>query len=459
MTGPALTGSMSGTWLGWRGILRLSLVQAALGAIVVLSTSTLNRIMVLELALPALLPGALVALHYAVQMCRPRMGHGSDVGGRRTPWIIGGMAVLAMGGVLAGYGTSLMGTSFAVAVLIAIAGFVLIGIGAGAAGTSLLVLMASIVEPRRRAPAATAMWTMMIAGFAVTGGVAGHFLDPYSPARLVRVTCAVAALAFALAVIAVWGIERRHARAAALQASASTPQRAGKFRAAMAQVWREPEARAFTVFVFFSMLAYSAQELILEPFAGLVFGMTPGESTRLSGMQNGSVLVGMLLIAAAAGTARGRQLVSLRAWTIGGCVASALALLATAVCGQAGSLAGFRACVIVLGLANGTFAIAAIASMMELGSRGASGRDGVRIGLWGAAQAIAFALGGFSGAFCIDVARALQVPAASSYALVLAVQALMFAIAAGFAARVGRTRAPRAGQLVPATDTVLGQGG
>ena len=81
--------------LGWLGIARLGLVQAMLGAVVVLTTSTLNRVMVVELALPALLPGLLVALHYAVQLSRPRMGYGSDVGGRRTPWIMGGMAVLA----------------------------------------------------------------------------------------------------------------------------------------------------------------------------------------------------------------------------------------------------------------------------------------------------------------------------------------------------------------------------
>ena len=95
-------------YLGWFGIVRLGLVQTALGAIVVLTTSTLNRVMVVEYALPAILPGALVALHYAVQLSRPAMGHGSDVGGRRTPWIIGGMACLATGGVLAALATALM---------------------------------------------------------------------------------------------------------------------------------------------------------------------------------------------------------------------------------------------------------------------------------------------------------------------------------------------------------------
>ncbi|MFM7704057.1 MAG: PucC family protein, partial [Rubrivivax sp.] len=93
-----MNGGRSGGFLGWAGIVRLGLVQAMLGAVVVLTTSTLNRVMVVELALPALLPGLLVALHYAVQLTRPRMGWGSDVGGRRTPWILGGMVVLALGG-------------------------------------------------------------------------------------------------------------------------------------------------------------------------------------------------------------------------------------------------------------------------------------------------------------------------------------------------------------------------
>ena len=75
---------MSATF-GWFGIARLGLVQACLGAVVVLTTSTLNRVMVVELALPALLPGILVALHYLIQIVRPRKGHGSDVGWVSAP--------------------------------------------------------------------------------------------------------------------------------------------------------------------------------------------------------------------------------------------------------------------------------------------------------------------------------------------------------------------------------------
>ena len=90
---------------GWLQIIRLGLIQACLGAVVVVTTSTLNRIMVVELALPALLPGFLVAWHYAVQIVRPRMGYGADKGRRSTPWMMGGMVVLSCGGVMAAFAT------------------------------------------------------------------------------------------------------------------------------------------------------------------------------------------------------------------------------------------------------------------------------------------------------------------------------------------------------------------
>ena len=150
--------------LGWIAILRLGLVQTALGAIVVLTTSTLNRVMVVELALPAMLPGALVGLHYAIQALRPRWGYGSDVGGRRTPWIIGGMAMLALGGTLAALATVLMMSSTSAGILLAVTAFTLIGVGVGAAGTSLLALLASHVAPRRRAAAAT-IATFLLSSF------------------------------------------------------------------------------------------------------------------------------------------------------------------------------------------------------------------------------------------------------------------------------------------------------
>lgn len=419
--------------LGWLGIVRLGLVQAALGAVVVLTTSTLNRVMVVELALPALLPGMLVALHYLVQVVRPRMGFGSDVGGRRTPWIVGGVGVLALGGVGAAMATALMGSRPALGIVLASLAFMLIGVGVSAAGTSLLVLLAKRVEPSRRAAAATIVWLMMIAGFAITAGVAGKLLDPYSPERLVQVTALVSLLAFCVTLLALLGLEGRY-RDAVLQTL--TPAKP-PFREALAQVWREPAARQFTIFVFVSMLAYSSQDLILEPFAGEVFGYTPGQSTSLSGVQHGGVLAGMLLMAFMGTVFAGRVWGSLRVWAVGGCLASACGLAGLALSGLVGPAWPFKATVFFLGVANGAFSIAAIGSMMRLAGEGRESREGVRMGLWGAAQAVAFGLGGLLGTAASDLARwAIGTPDLA-YTAVFFLEALMFVVAAVLAARIG----------------------
>lgn len=426
--------------LGWGGIVRLGLVQAALGAVVVLTTSTLNRVMVVELALPALLPGILVALHYLVQIARPRMGHGSDGGGRRTPWILGGMVVLAAGGWLSALATAWMAQERAQGIALALVGFTLVGLGVSAAGTSLLVLLAKRVAAPRRAAAATTVWIMMIAGFAITAGVAGKFLDPYTPARLVAVSAAVSVLAVLLAAAALWRLEPRTVAGPAA-GDAAAPAKPS-FRVALQQVWAEPVARRFTVFVFVSMLAYSAQDLILEPFAGAVFGFTPGQSTQLAGVQHGGVLVGMLLVAVAAST-RGR-LASLRGWTIGGCLASALALAGLAAAGVVGAVWPLSLNVFVLGVATGAFSIGAIGSMMRLVGQGREAREGVRMGLWGAAQAVAFGLGGVVGTAASDLARALITAPGNAYAAVFALEALLFAVSALLAARLSTPAAPAA---------------
>ncbi len=422
--------------LTWFGIVRLGLVQTSLGAIVVLTTATMNRVMVVELALPAVLPGALVAWHYAIQITRPRVGYASDRVGRRTPWILGGMALLGLGALLAACATAWMAENLFGGIALAALGFAMIGGGVGAAGTTLLALLAKRVVPDRRAAAATIVWTMMIAGFVITATTAGHFLDPFSMTRLITVTAVVVAAALTVTALALAGIEGR--------ASATEPHRSvlqtetTPFMEALRQVWAEPKARRFAVFVFVSMLAYSAQDLILEPFAGLVFGMTPGESTQLSGVQHGGVLLGMILVAIAGSAIGGPRLGSMRLWTIGGCFASALALLAIAVGGFYAGGWPLRACVFALGVANGAFAVAAIGSMMGLAGDGRAKREGVRMGVWGAAQAIAFGLGGFLGTVAIDVARALFETTAMAYAIVFTCEAVLFLVAAQLAAQVGR---------------------
>ena len=420
--------------LGWIGIVRLGLVQTALGSIVVLATSTLNRVMIVELALPAIVPGALIALHYAVQALRPRWGYGSDVGGKLTPWIIGGMGVLAAGGMAAATAVAWMSVNRPAGIALAIAAFLAIGIGVGAAGTSLLVLLAKSVDPRRRAPAATIVWIMMIAGFAITAGIAGHNLDPFTPARLVTVISIANLLALALAIVAVWGVE---ASVASLAAPAvRNAEEKPAFREAIRLVWAEPFARRFTIFIFISMLAYSAQELILEPYAGAVFRMSPGHSTKLNGLQHGGVLVGMIFVALIAGRGAGLSTQTARYWASGGCLASAISILLIIVAGNAGSEPFLRSAIFILGVSNGCFAAAAIGSMMAMAGQGRSSCEGVRMGIWGAAQGVAFGAGGLFGTGAVDLSRLIFGAPAPAYTAVFACEAVLFLISAALATTI-----------------------
>ena len=424
--------------LSWFGIFRLGLVQAALGSVTLLTMTTLNRVMVVELALPAMLPGFLVGLHYAMQVLRPRLGYGSDLGGRRTPWIIGGMMVHALGGVLAAIATAWMGTHLYIGIALAVFAFVMIGAGVSAAGTSLLVLLAKRTDPTQRNVAAAIAYITMVTGFIATSAAAGTALDPFSGARLVAVSSCVSAIAMILTFIGVWKIEGD--KPSENDRPAGDELQKTSFREELAQIWREPQARRFAIFIFIAMLAYSSQDLILEPFAGAVFGMTPGQTTKLAGFQHAGAAIGMALV-----PVLNHLIPALRTrttpWIVGGCIASAIGILNIAVAAAVGPAWPLRASMLMLGITNGVFAIAAIGAMMNLVGAGSRNREGTRMGLWGASQAISFGAGGFLGTFASDATSHLLPSLAWSYALVFTAQAGLFLFAAGLAIWISKPEA------------------
>jgi BCD family chlorophyll transporter-like MFS transporter len=420
--------------LGWVGIVRLGLVQTAIGAMFALTSRTLNRVMVVEYAVPAILPAAFVAWNYVVQLSRPRWGYGSDMGHRRTPWIIGGMGVLALGGIMAADATTLMAGSPVMGSLVAFVAYSLTGVGVGAAGTSLLALLATRVAPERRPAAAAVAWIMMIVGFILYAAFTRSFLEPFSAQRLAIVASVVAGVCFLAALLAVRGAEPSEAVAQDAAAPSDAPR--PSFGAVIGEVWADGLARRFTIFVFVSMLAYSTQELILEPYAGLVFHMSPGGSAQLTGMEQGGALLGMILVGALGARFGGRKAAWMRPWTVAGCVGSALALAGLSAASIVGPAWPLAPTVFVLGLANGVFAVSAIGSMMGLAGAGRGAREGARMGVWGAAQAGAFAIGGFLGAAGVQTLRAMLGQTGPAFVMVFAAEAALFLVSAVLAARL-----------------------
>ncbi|WP_299685010.1 MFS transporter [uncultured Tateyamaria sp.] len=400
---------------GWGLLIRLCLVNAAIGGLAALPVNLFNRLMTVELALPALLPGLLVALHYGVQLTRPVWGHRSDTRGGRTPFILGGMAVVGAGVLGAAWGIQVATASVPWALVVWVISYIAIGLGIGAAGTSFLALLASVTGPRKGA-AATMAWLLLIAGAIFASVGTGIALEPYSPERLVAVVAVVVAIALALCVIATWRAEDG--------ATAPDEARNVPLIQALRHTWADPMARRFTGFVFLSILAFYLSELIFEPFAGHIHGLSPEDSTKLSGGKDGAALMGMI----GAGVLSHLRLGSLRFWAVAGCVLSALGLLGL------GAQLPLVPSTVVLGLGNGLFVVGAVGSMMQLAAAHAKA-TGTRMGVFGAAQAIAAGLAGLVATGTLDLAR-LVLPDATAYATVFTLEAALFLAAAVVAARV-----------------------
>lgn len=401
--------------LGWGGIVRLCLVNAAIGGLAALPVNLFNRLMTVELALPALLPGLLVALHYAVQISRPVWGHRSDTKGGRTPFILGGIAVVGLGLVATAWAIA-FAPSTGIALIAWILAYAAIGFGIGAAGTSFLALLATAASDTHKGAAATIAWLMLIAGAIIASIGTGVALDPYSPERLMMVVPCVAIIAFVVSFAGVLGLERRLGDVPA----PAEP----KLGPALQSVWMDPSARAFTGFVFLSIFAFYLSELVLEPFAGHIHGLTPDASTRLSGGKDGAALIGMI----AAGLLSTFGLGSLRGWAVIGCIVSAVGLIGL---GAGAALMPFT---VILGLGNGLFVVGAIGSMMRLAAEKSSA-TGTRMGVFGAAQAIAAGLAGLVATGTLDVAR-LMLNDAAAYGLVFGIEAILFLAAALVAMRL-----------------------
>ena len=428
--------------MNWFSILRLGLIQLCIGSSVVIPLSTLNRLMKVELALPATIAGFLIALHYAVQLTRVNWGYLSDKTQNRSQWIIFGMLILGIGGVLASASIPLIESNFAYGIMLALFSFTLIGFGVGAAGTPLLALLASYSSKSQKGFAASITFLMMILGLAITGITAGIILDPYSHQKLIKVTTSLAIITNILSFLSLKNLEKSLRN----NADARTPNAINydvPFLEGIKKVWMEREARLFTIFIFISMGAFSMQDPILEPFAGEVFGFAVGESTKLDGFHKIGTLIGIILIILCLSKFRigfgslsfvkNERLGSEKFWLITGCLFSALSLIIISVLGLTYRDPGILNSVVFLfGISNGVFTAGILGTMLHLASRGSDGNNtGTRMGIWGAAQAYATMIAVFFSTVLVDILGLMMNSLPSVYGIVFLTAASFF-IAAAF---------------------------
>ncbi len=427
----------------WLTILRFGVAQAAVVAGTVLPITTLPRIMQNELGFLAIIAGSLVGIYYAAQLSRLLAGALSDRASRRMPFIVAGLVVSGVSGVLVAYGVTWLANGAAYALPLLIVGYVGVGVGVGTGGTTLFALVATTVSPRRRAPAATIVWFVMIAALAITTVLAGKAMTPFTYERLTSVATTIAIVALIVGTLAVLGIERGGVSVAQSASTEPKPPLSAAFATLL-----EPGVRNFALFVFISMFAYNMQELVFEAFLGARHGLDAGESTSFSGYHKAAVPLGMLAAAIIGRIFQGTR-AALLSLTIGGCLLSASALISLGLSSFGAMPGQLIGSVAALGFGNGLFAGGALASMFAVASSGAGRREGTRMGAFGLAQAVGFGIGMFAGAAQLDVMRTFT-SEASAFASVFLLEAAVFVAASILAIRLTRGATQSAAKALPA---------
>ena len=393
--------------------------------------------MKVELALPATIAGFLIALHYAVQLTRVNWGHLSDKSRNRSQWIVLGMLILGIGGILASASIPLIESRFSYGIMLALLSYSLIGFGVGAAGTPLLALLATYSSKSQKGFAASITFLMMILGLAITGITVGIILDPYSHQKLIKITSSLAIITNIISFLSLRNLERS-LQNSSNSLTANTINSNVPILEGIKKVWMERDARLFTIFIFISMGAFSMQDPILEPFAGEVFGFTVGESTKLDGFHKIGTLIGIISIVlclskfkigfGSLSIVKNERLGSERLWLITGCLFSALSLFIISLLAItfAGSSA-LNSVVFFFGISNGIFTAGVLGTMLHLASRGSGdNKEGTRMGIWGAAQAYATMIAVFFSTVLVDILGLIMTSLPSVYGIVFLTAACFF---------------------------------
>jgi BCD family chlorophyll transporter-like MFS transporter len=370
---------------------QLGLVHAALAAALVPINSTLNRVMIKELGVPATLVALLASLPYLLSPLQVAIGSWSDshpfLGRRRSPYVAMGLLLCVGGVALAPAAAFLIGTRPAAGIAAAAAAFGAWGMGYNLAAVSYLALAAEGSGSEQRSGTVSVMWVMMILAIIATSLALGALLPDASPRTLARAFATVAVAALAAGGIGLAGLEPR-TRAAGPQ------QKRPRWAALLRQVAGNRQATFFFVYLFVLLTAILGQDVLLEPFAGEVLGMPVAETSRLASVWGVFFLAAMVL-ARPLEARVGRRTVA-----TAGAVAATSALLAIAASPWTpGGHALFYGALALLGAGAGLATIANLALMLDMTVQG---EEGLYVGVWGISNALARVAGSASGGILRD---------------------------------------------------------
>ena len=408
-------------------LLRLSLFQVTVGMALVLLVGTLNRVMIVELDVPASLVGVMIALPLLFAPFRALIGFKSDVhqsalGWRRVPFIFrgtmvqfGGLAIMPFALlVLSGGGEAARFPLWVGHVGAGIA-FLLVGAGLHTVQTVGLALATDLAPPESQPKVVGLMYVMLLTGMIVSAFAFGAALAEFSPLRLVQVIQACAVITLVLNSVAAWKQEGRNA------ARRNPTRRQPSFRESWDSFAEGGHAVRRLLAVGFGTMGFSMADVLLEPYGGQVLHLSVGATTSLTATLAGGGLFGLAL--ASRVLSRGADPFRMASYGVLTGV-PAFALVIAAAPYHAPEL--FAVGTLLIGFGAGLFGHGTLTATMNLAPRS---QVGLALGAWGAAQAVAAGLAIAFGGILRDVVASSQIQGlfgnATGYMAVYALEILL----------------------------------
>lgn len=407
--------------------LRLALFPIAYALSGVLIGSTLNRIMIAELGYSATLVALFFAIPLMVSPIRIWIGYRSDAfplfGKRREPYIAIGALLIGLGIVAI---TNMITSGNNALILAGVAGaFLLYGLGRNIGHNTFQALVAERYEGPARSRAATMYEVATMLGMVVGAGVIKGALKTYDPATLTGVALGVAGAVLLLAILGSLGQEPK---GAVTQVAAEKAREVSFSEAFRTVVLTDPQVRLFFGIVVLTFVGTLAQDVLLEPYGGLMLNMEVGETTGLTQFWGIGVLLSML----ASGLFLLKALGHLRVMRAG-MLLSALSFLGPIIAGLTGNVGLLKGTVFVMGLGTGLAGAGMLSGVMNFTTKI---RAGMLLGVWGVANMTGHAFGSLLGGGIVDSVRALSGNIFLAYASVFGLEIILLLIAFGLTFRL-----------------------